>query len=102
MWRVTSGGRRSSGLAARCVLEAAALFLYAVCEFFDDGVGEDFAGDALDLGAGGLGGSRPSARDKSEILALADGGDLVAKPILRRALWMVWPCGSRTDVFNVT
>ena len=30
------------------------LFLYAVCEFFDDGVGEDFFCDALDLGAGSV------------------------------------------------
>ena len=32
----------------------AELFLYAVCELFDDGVGEYFAGNALDLGSGGL------------------------------------------------
>ena len=30
------------------------LFLYAVREFFDDGVGEDFFCDALDLGAGSV------------------------------------------------
>ncbi len=31
------------------------LFLNAVREILDDGVGEDLFGDALDLGAGGVG-----------------------------------------------
>jgi len=30
------------------------LFLYAVCELFDDRIGENFAGDALHLSAGRL------------------------------------------------
>jgi hypothetical protein len=47
------------------------LFLYAVCELFDDGVSEHFAGDALHLGAGGVGGEAAGER-KGEILALAD------------------------------
>jgi hypothetical protein len=58
----------------------AGLFLYAVGELFDYGVGEDFAGDALDLGAGGLRRQAVGER-KGEILALAHGGD-VCKPDL--------------------
>ena len=52
-----------------------ALFLYAVCVLFDDGVGEDFFGDALDLGAGGLGGEAVG-EGEGEVLALAHRGDL--------------------------
>ena len=49
------------------------LFLNAVRIFFDDGVGEDLAGDALDLVAGGFRGE-PVGERKGEVFALADGG----------------------------
>ncbi len=49
------------------------LFLYAVREFFDDGVGQDFAGDALDLSADGVR-LQPIGEGKREILALAHRG----------------------------
>jgi len=49
------------------------LFLNAVRKFFDDGVGEDLAGDAFDLVAGGFG-SEPIGEGKREVFALADGG----------------------------
>lgn len=50
------------------------LILDVVGEFFDDGIGEDFAGDALDLGAGFFGGERVG-QSEGEVLALTDGGD---------------------------
>jgi len=53
----------------------AGLFLYAVCELFDHGVGEDLFGDALDEGFGGFG-REAIGEGKCEILALADGGDV--------------------------
>ena len=77
-----------------------ALFLNAVCVFFDDGVGEDFSGDALDLCAGGVGG-QAICKGKAKYLPWRT-AVTSANPILRRAFWMVWPCGSRTDVFSVT
>ena len=51
------------------------LFLYAVRKLFDNGVGEDFAGDALDQGAGGVCGEAIS-EGKREILALANRADV--------------------------
>ena len=48
------------------------LFLYAVRVLFDDGVGEDFAGNAFDLCPGGVSGEA-LGEGKREILALADG-----------------------------
>ena len=61
------------------------LFLYAVGVFFDDGVGEDFFGDALDLGAGGFGGEAVSQR-KREILALAHRRYLCESDLAQRVL----------------
>ena len=49
------------------------LFLNAVCKFFDDGVGKNLAGDALDLVAGGFGG-QPIGERQGEIFALSDRG----------------------------
>ena len=51
------------------------LFLDAVCVLFDDRIGEDFGGDALNLGAGSLGGE-PIGEGKREILALPHGSHL--------------------------
>jgi hypothetical protein len=51
--------------------ERISLFLNAVCEFFDNRVGEDFFGDALDIGLG-LVGSEAVGEGKGEILALTD------------------------------
>ena len=62
-----SGGR---ALAAGC-----GLFLNAVGIFFDDWVGQHIACDALDLGAGGLGG-RAVGQGKLEIFALANSRNL--------------------------
>lgn len=44
-----------------------------VGELFDDGIGEDFAGDALDFGAGGVW-SEGVIEGEEEVFALADGG----------------------------
>jgi len=71
-------------------------------ELFDDGVGEDLAGDALDLelGRGGVGCERV-LEGEEEVLTLADIGDPF-RPMRRSAPATVWPWASRTVRFNVT
>ena len=61
------------------------LFLYAVREFFDDGVGKDFAGDAFYLGAGGVGG-QAFCEGNREILALAHAGNICKADFAQRVL----------------
>ena len=51
------------------------LFFDAVGEFFDYGVGEDFFGDALDLGFDGVGGEAIGKRE-GKVFALAHRGDI--------------------------
>jgi len=73
-----------------------ALFLNAVCEFLDNGIREDFAGDSFDLGTGRIGSEAISQR-KSEILALANRGNVrkadLAEGILDGlALWIEDRC----------
>lgn len=51
------------------------LFLNAVRELFDDGVGKDLAGNALDQGFR-IGGRQAICEGKREILALANGFNL--------------------------
>jgi hypothetical protein len=67
-----------AGDAARSppgVMQDPDLFLYAVCEFFDNGIGEDFAGNALNLRPRGLL-IEIICKRQSEILALADSRDV--------------------------
>jgi len=47
-----AGGATCLARNGRLIQECGRLFLEAVSVFLDDGVGKDFAGDALDLGAG--------------------------------------------------
>src|SRR5580692_2171660 len=49
-----------------------ALVLNAIRELFNNGVGENFPGNALNLGAS-IGGSKAIGEGEGEILALADG-----------------------------
>ncbi len=81
-------------------MHRADLFLNAVCKFLDHRVGEHFASDALDL-VRAFSAGRPSASESAKYLPWRT-AVTSANPILCRAFWMVWPCGSRTDVFNVT
>ena len=57
-------------LAARLAVSS----FEAVGELFDDGVGEDFAGDALDFGGGGFFVGEGGVEGEEEVLALADVG----------------------------
>jgi hypothetical protein len=95
---LSTGNNRPTRLrhAALPFEEGCALFVYTVCEFFDDGVGEDFAGDALDLGAGGLG-LEPISKRQSEIFALANGGNVAESDLAQGivdglALWIEDRC----------
>ena len=47
-------GNRRSGVGEAGWANLARLFFDAVCKFFDDRIGQDVAGDAFNLGAGGL------------------------------------------------
>ena len=60
------------------------LFLNAIRVLFDDGVGEDFAGDALNLFANGAG-REPLVKRESEILALPHSGH-IGKPDLAQGI----------------
>ena len=73
----------------RSVAEAM-LFLYAVCELFNDRVGEDLAGDALDLGARSLRIAGHLRETSAKYLPWRT-AVTSANPILRNAFWMVWP-----------
>ncbi len=59
-WRKRDGQEDDGGGIGQGVAgdypKRAILFLNAVCVLFDDGVGEDFAGDALDECSSGVGG----------------------------------------------
>jgi len=74
-----------------------ASILDAVGVFLDDGVGQDFFGDALDFGAGRLW-SEAAGQKYLPCRTLS----IPSNRFLRSAFWIVCPWGSRTDVFNVT
>jgi hypothetical protein len=82
-----SGTARGASEAGRAesLSETDRLFLHTVRELFDDGVGEDFAGNPLDLRSGGVSGE-PIGKGKSEILALADGCDLCESDLAQSVL----------------
>jgi hypothetical protein len=61
------------------------LFLYAVRKFFNNRIREDFAGDPLDQGSGGVGGES-IGEGKREILTLADRGHLCETDLVQRVL----------------
>ena len=89
-------------MCQRGVVECGSSGFEAEGEFFDDGVGEDLARDALDfkLGRGRVGGERVFEGEQ-EVLSLADVGDPII-PMRRRAPATVWPWASSTVRLNVT
>ena len=81
-------------------LDANRLIFQSKAELFDDRIGEHFACDALHLGVGG-GGVESIVEREDEILSLRT-SSTPRYCIFFNALWIVWPCGSRTVRFNVT